>query len=221
MYRIPIWIPGSLRLCLREFLLSSANTIASVGGGMLSFPKTQKDRNDLMSTDKWLNALYKANARRIYRIAAYMLYDRLGHTTDAQDVVQEVFLLAARSKRLRSHPKPAAWLVTTTKFVCSNYIRTQSRIDRKHEKAAQAVARKNIHCVRSFVEPSTDNTDVSDVMLSLKQSLSPEDYELVKAYCIENRPVAEIAAETGMRESYIRVKIHRLREKIRKSFPDM
>ena len=171
-----------------------------------------------MSTDKWLNALYKANAKRIYRLAAYILYDRLGHTTDAQDVVQEVFLLAARSKKLRSHPKPEAWLMTTTKFVCSNYMRTQSRIDRKQEKAARAAAQKNVHCIHSYVEPSTDNTGVSDVMLSLKQTLSPEEYELVRAYCIEKRPAAEIAAETGMSESCIRVKIHRLREKIREFF---
>jgi len=174
-----------------------------------------------MSTDKWLNALYKANARRIHRLAAYILYDRLGYTTDAQDVVQEVFLLAARSKKLRSHPKPEAWLMTTTKFVCSNYIRTQSRIDRKQEKVAQAAVRKNVHCVYSFVEPSTDSTGVSDVMLSLKQTLSPEEYELVRAYCIEKRPASEIAAETGMSETYIRVKIHRLREKIREFFPDV
>lgn len=174
-----------------------------------------------MSTDKWLNALYKANAKRIYRLAAYILYDSLGYTTDAQDVVQEVFLLASRSKKLRSHPKPEAWLITTTKLVCCNYMRTQSRIDRKHEKAARAAVRKNIHCVHSYVEPSTDNTGVSDVMLSLKQTLSPEEYELIKAYCIENRPAAEIAAETGMSEACIRVKIHRLRENIREFFPDV
>ena len=174
-----------------------------------------------MNTDKWLDSLYKANAKRIYRIAAYLLTDSVGHASDAQDVVQEVFLLASRSRKLRSHPKPEAWLASTAKYVCSNYVRTQVRIDRKRDKAGQAIAQKNIHSVHSYAEPSSDNTGVSDVMLSLKQTLDPEEYKIMHAYCVEKRSAAEIAAETGMSETHVRVKIHRIREKIRKFFPDV
>lgn len=173
-----------------------------------------------MNTDKWMEALYNANAKRIYRIAAYLLNNSLGHAADAADIVQEVFLLAARSD-IRNHPKPEAWLAATAKYVCSNYVRSQMRNARKQEKAGKALAKKNIHCIHSYTEPSIDNTGVSDVMLTLKQTLSAEEYELIEAYCIENRSVEEIARATGMSANHVRVKIYRIREKIKKNFPDV
>lgn len=71
-----------------------------------------------MNMEKWIKDLYDANATRIYRIAVYLLRQSLGHSADALDVVQEVFLLAARSD-IRDHPKPEGWLVEATKMICS------------------------------------------------------------------------------------------------------
>ncbi|MBQ8506063.1 MAG: sigma-70 family RNA polymerase sigma factor [Clostridia bacterium] len=174
-----------------------------------------------MNKEKWIEDLYAENSERIYRIAKHLLAQYLGHAEDAQDVVQEVFLLASRSEEIMKHPKPAAWLAVTTKNVCSNFVRTAVRAGRKQDKAGRALAKKNVHSVHSYVEPSQDNTGVSDVMLTLKQSLTPEEYKLLEAYCIEQRSVEEIAGLMGLKPNAMRVKIWRLRQKTKKVFQEV
>jgi len=89
-----------------------------------------------MRSEKWLKTLYDANYKSLYRLASHLLYASIGHTSDVQDVLQEVFLLAAREK-IYQHPKPEAWLVITTKNLCANFVRSSRRQVRKQGRYAQ------------------------------------------------------------------------------------
>ncbi|MBQ3477072.1 MAG: hypothetical protein IJH25_02740, partial [Clostridia bacterium] len=47
------------------------------------------------------------------------------------------------------------------------------------------------------------------------KSLSTEDFELLKAYCIQDKSIDEISTETGYSPTRIRVRIHRIRKKVK------
>ena len=72
-----------------------------------------------MKPDSWLKELYEANYNNLYRLACNRLRLYAGHTSDVQDILQDVFLEAAK-QNICSHPKPEAWLVVTTINICKN-----------------------------------------------------------------------------------------------------
>ena len=53
---------------------------------------------------------------------------------------------------------------------------------------------------------------LSNMIISLEQSLSPEDYALIKAYYIDEKPIDEICADTNLTPNALRVRIHRIKK---------
>lgn len=171
-----------------------------------------------MKSDSWLKELYDANYDSLYRLAANRLRLYTGHASDVQDVLQDVFLEAAR-KDIRNHPKPEAWLVVTTVNVCKNYIRKSNRSEQKMRKCEQEELRKCKQSSLRFVSAEKDDTDVSDIRLTLEQILSPEELQLIQQYCLEGRSLEEIGKEMRITPNALRVRIFRIRKKIQKYFP--
>ena len=168
-----------------------------------------------MRSEKWLKTLYDANYKNLYRLASHLLYASIGHTSDVQDVLQEVFLLAAREK-IYQHPKPEAWLVITTKNLCANFARSSRRQVRKQGRYAQEKLPRNVHRCKAFAEPVCDETHTSDVLLTLKQTLPPEDYDLLYKYCVEDLPVEHLAREMALDPTAVRMRISRIRARLKK-----
>ena len=168
-----------------------------------------------MSPDSWLRELYDANYSRLYKLASYHLRDYPGYSEDVQDVLQEVFLTAAQ-KDIRSHPKPEAWLVTTTKNICKNYIRANYRHYRKKRKNEQGELQKVQQTSLLFVTSKMDEIGVSDIKITLEQVLSPNELRILELYCLEKWPLKELSREFGMTPNAIRVWIFRIRQKIKK-----
>ena len=48
--------------------------------------------------------------------------------------------------------------------------------------------------------------------MTFENSLSSEDAELIKDYCINETPIEDISHRTGLSVNHIRVKIHRIRK---------
>lgn len=166
-----------------------------------------------MSDHLWLKELYDAHYAMLYRLAARRLREGTGRDVEAADVLQEVFLLAFK-KDIRNHPNPPGWLAITTNNICSNYIRSHYRSDEKQRQLAQnklnACAQRSLF----FVEAAEDETKLSDLMVTLEQSLTEDEWTLLRQYCLENRPIEEIAEKRGMTANALRVRIFRLRKKI-------
>ena len=58
--------------------------------------------------EAWVKELYEANALKLYKVA----FRRLGDKDEAENVVQEAFLLLlARFDTVRVHPNPSGWLM--------------------------------------------------------------------------------------------------------------
>lgn len=169
-----------------------------------------------MSKDRWLQELYEANYARLYKLAAYRLKTYTGSEADAQDVLQDVFFLAVE-KEIWDHPNPEGWLVITTANVCKNYIRAAIRDYKKQRNCAQGGFDNDVHPSLLF-SFSADETKASDIQMTIDQELSPEEQKLFRIYCMEKRPVEEIAKNEESNSNAIRVRIFRIRNKLKKYF---
>lgn len=170
-----------------------------------------------MRSGDWLKEMYDANYAALYRLAAYRLRVHGGNESDAPEVVQDVFLLAAK-KKIINHPNPKGWLNTVTENICKNYARKDRRNTAKQRRCAEETLNKNVHSTLLFVEPSGRPMDESDARMTMEQALPPEDWKLLQDYCLEGKPIEVLAAQMHVSENALRVRIHRLRKKIEKYF---
>ena len=164
--------------------------------------------------------MYKANYKRLYKIASRLLYDRLGNTSDVQDILQEVFLLA-KEKEINKHPSPEGWLMIATRNLCGNYIQAAYRSSAKQQRYERENLVQNLNNMQMFSGHHADETKISDMMITLEQSLKPEDWKCLRLYCIEDKPAEKIAQELGISESAVRVKICRLRMRVKKFYEEV
>lgn len=80
------------------------------------------------SNSAFLERLYIDNYRLVYKLVTRALRQYGLSTNDASDIVQDVFVLAAkRIDVLRQHPNPVGWLIKTSQYVCMNYSSTYAR----------------------------------------------------------------------------------------------
>lgn len=72
-----------------------------------------------MSVDdrQFIEELYKSNRDKMFRYA----YRLIGRAEKAEELVQEVFVLALlHESKLKNHPKPQSWLFVTLKYQIMN-----------------------------------------------------------------------------------------------------
>ena len=156
---------------------------------------------DHLSDLEFLERLYPEKYKDVYKLIAYKLYHGTRMSTDTADLTQEVFILAAiKIDELRSHPQPINWLYKTAHNLSRNHISMRAR----HKE--QLFGDLSLH------GGETEPTKQSDVLISLEQTLSKEDYALLKAYYIDERPIDEISSAYGMTPNALRVRIHRIRK---------
>jgi len=167
-----------------------------------------------------LEQLYDEHFAMLYRLACNQLNRYTGSATDAPDMVQDVFLLAANKwPMLKEHPNPVGWLIKATYLVCMNHAEAQYRQQHKANHYKDRVLQKQPKAYGTlYTEAVEDDTSAQDVLISLEQMLKPEDYEILKAYCIDKRSMEDITRETGLSAVALRVRIHRIRQEIAKIF---
>ncbi|MBQ8619714.1 MAG: sigma-70 family RNA polymerase sigma factor [Clostridia bacterium] len=149
----------------------------------------------------FLERLYTENYALVYKMVLRILRQYASTTNDASDIVQDVFVLAAkRIDVLRTHPNPVGWLIKTAQYVCRNYVSAYSR---GHEQLFETL---DLHA-----GPEKDMAKI-DTLISLEQMLTPEEFALLKAYYIDQRSTEEICRETGFSPNRLRVRMHRLKK---------
>lgn len=176
--------------------------------------------NKSVSELSGLEQLYDDHFAMLYRLACHQLSRYTGSCADAADMVQEVFLLAARKwPSLQNHPNPAGWLVKAMHLICRNHARAQYRQqDKETQCKDRALQRQPKGYGTLYTDAAEDETSAQDVLISLEQMLSSEDYHILKAYCIDRRPMEDISRETGLSAVALRVRIHRIRQELSKIF---
>lgn len=157
---------------------------------------------DQLSTREAIRSLYELYSNDIYRYARITLDD----SSEAYDVVQEVFLRAYRSwNSYRQQAYAKTWLMSIARYYMID-------LHRKHQ--AQA---KNL----SASELTDDVADRSPSMYLIPivqdglQQLKVEYREAIILRFMENLSVAETAAVLGWSEKKVRNATHRGLQKLR------
>lgn len=168
----------------------------------------------------WLEKLHAAHYVTLLRLAQNRLFAMTGSSSEAEDVVQDVFVLAAE-KDIQHLENPLRWLMKATVNLCHERTR---RAYHETEKGQRLVRAKLDHSadrsVLSF-ERQESETEALELLLALEQTLSPEDWNILRLYCLEKVPIDELSAKLNLPINTLRVRICRIRKKYQKIFPDL
>lgn len=163
-----------------------------------------------MADTEWYEQLYDEYAASVYRLAARKLRSHPGHLLEAEDMVQDVFLLALQHD-IQSHPCPVGWLIRTTDLVCWGWIRRRQR-----SALAQQVAWDPVLLFPAETPESIaiSTIDAQAALHLIERQLTRQDWELLKAYLTDSITAETLASRHGISIGTLRVRIHRLRSKI-------
>lgn len=164
-----------------------------------------------MTATRWLKELYDAHSSTLYRLAVNRLLNFGGSVADAQDVLQDVFRLALE-KDIRSHPNPVGWLIKATENTCKNYARKHSAEAMRYV-SASCYPDGDVHDIQI---PVASYESEADILMTIECCLSEEEQRIIKAYCVENRSIDEIAHSLHITPNALSVRIFRIRKRLRK-----
>ena len=151
-----------------------------------------------------LEELYRSFYPRCIRYAENVLYTYTGRTDGAEDLVQQAFM-QAMEKWEQCSQSPAGWLMKTIRNNCMNHL--------KKYRVRQPIL-KSLYDQQPQEAPSFSSA--SDVVLTLKQELPPDDYKILYDFTVNGKSVEEISKETGMPPNNLHVRIYRIRKAARK-----
>lgn len=140
--------------------------------------------------DAFFNELYINNYNRLMQYA----YRYTGDAKAAEDIVQEVFLIALYKKaELHAHPNSKGWLYNATKICIKRYYA------------------KNNHLKVEFSEEFSCSVelDTDKVNELLPYPLSEENREILILYFRENLPYDEIFRRLGISYAACRQRVSR------------
>lgn len=153
-------------------------------------------------------AIYRAHVRPVYWIA----YGILGSATDAEDVVQETFVVAWRKlpgfELLGDSLLP--WLVTICRFQAANRLR---RLRRDRANTAEAVD-EDLPATVS-VEDQVITSSLAAHILAEIGRLSEIDQRIFRLCAVDGYAYEAAAAELGVSHAVVRNRLSRVRSRLR------
>lgn len=164
--------------------------------------------------------LHIKHYKTLLQLAQYRLRTLTGSTSEAEDVVQDVFLLAAE-KDIYRLDDPLRWLMKTTSYMC---LKRMDRAIREREKGQRLIRDKLDNSTdrsANAVDREESETEARELLMAVEQVLPPEDWKIMQAYCLEGVPIEEISKQMGIPINTLRVRIFRIRKKLDKYFLDM
>lgn len=156
--------------------------------------------------------LYAIFAERYGRVVYTLVSRIVGCPEDAEELTQDVFLKAFRSlHHFDARSAFPTWLFR----IAYNTAVSQTR-QRKHEWACIDEKR-----LASLPDSDADRLDGweqkqehIDALTRAVERLEPEERALVALFYYEERSVGECAQITGLTESNVKVRLHRIRKKL-------
>ena len=152
--------------------------------------------------------LYRAYVRPVYWLA----HGLVGNAADAEDVVQETFLVAWRKLPdfELAGESLLPWLATVCRFQAANRIRRQRR-ERDHTAAA---ADETLPATVD-VEQQVIGADLADRILAEVAGLSPLDRDIFRLCAAEGYAYQAAAEQLGVAHGVVRNRLSRIRTRLR------
>lgn len=156
---------------------------------------------DNLNEFKLLRDLYVKHYQTVYRLACHLLRTAGHSVEDAADITQETFILAAQNIRaLSAHPNPPGWLCASARNLCRNYARKQHTV---------LLGERDI-----LIPNPQDDYALSDLVMTLEDSLSPEEMKLLNVYTFSGNSSRVAGQELGITAAAARKRMSRIRKKL-------
>jgi RNA polymerase sigma factor (sigma-70 family) len=134
---------------------------------------------------------------------------RVGSRALAEDILQSAFLRSLdKAGDVRDEESAVAWFYR----VLRNAIIDRYRQDASAQKALAAFARE----MEGAVAAPEMKREICGCVAPLLQDLKPEYRDVLQAVELEERPVAEVAAQAGISANNATVRLHRARRALRR-----
>lgn len=139
----------------------------------------------------------------VYSICVNSLKDR----EDAKDITQDTFYKAYKSIKTYDGTKSkfSTWIYRIAYNKCIDFIRKQNSF-LNYKNYIKTKADTRTHQVHNFQ---------SEIVTELLSKLQTEESAMITLYYFDDMSVKEISYITKQSESYVKVKLHRIRKKLK------
>lgn len=163
---------------------------------------------DTGSAEQRILAVYRDTIDALY---AYAARHSCGDRTLAEDVTQETWLRAVREWRRTGPPeKPLAWLVTVAHNLLASYYR------RRRPEQLDADTAADLRAIESGATAGI-RAVVDDALTRLPAGQA----DLIEAFHLDDRKVAQIAAGQGISERAVEGRLRRARQRLRRELESL
>jgi RNA polymerase sigma factor (sigma-70 family) len=145
--------------------------------------------------------IFDENSKKVF----HLCYGYTGDKDSANDLMQETFIKVWQHlENFRNQAQLSTWIYRIAVNTCLSYLRTSKR---------KATDELNDHIIENYTEePSEKNEQVALLYKSIAQL--DENERLLITMVLDEVPYPEIAEIAGISEGNLRVKIHRIKQKL-------
>lgn len=154
-----------------------------------------------MSKEALFKEIFQANSKKIY----HLCYGYTGDDESANDLVQETFIKVWQNlDKFRNQALISTWIYRIAVNTCLSYL----RVEKRHPK--DELTDQIIETMGEDI--SEKNEQVSTLYKCIAQL--EENERFIITMVLDELPYAEIAEISGISEGNLRVKIHRIKQKL-------
>lgn len=155
----------------------------------------------MAANDALFKEIFKANSRKVF----HLCYGYTGDKSTANDLMQETFLKVWQNlSKFRNQASVSTWIYRIAVNTCLSWLRAEKR------QAKEELSDKIIE---------SEEDEISDKQNQVAQlytciSLLEENERIIITLVLDEVPYPEIASIAGISEGNLRVKIHRIKNKL-------
>jgi len=145
--------------------------------------------------------IFEANSKKIY----HLCYGYTGDSDAANDLLQETFLKVWQNlEKFRNQAMISTWIYRIAVNTCLTYLRSEKR---------QAKDELTDQLVETRAEEFSEKNEQVALLYKCISKLE-ESERIIITMVLDEMPYAEIADISGISEGNLRVKIHRIKQKL-------
>ena len=161
-------------------------------------------------SDEGLTYLERKYNRFCYRIAMNLL----GQKEDAEECVNDAYMAVWNTIPPNNPDSLSAYVGKVTRNIAVSYIRKREALRRKC--CGTVLLDELVECLPDTDAPDpADDLTLKDALNAFFSALSEEDRAIMVRRYYDGEPTAQIAKDLSLRPGTVRVRLHRLRERLR------